>query len=312
MMKFAVFAALIVAVLSVIRPAIACPIADVRQAVIAQNLENTLGAHQRLLASGDSCTAEERAWSGDLAANMHRVAAEALLKAGGTIDQANELVKVGLAIKQTWMLHEFDGLLMVQRASTAPSDDDKKRYWRAAGQKFECALVALLNEDSATIGLSNHFARLRRQAEDTEWRAKSQVRACGRGTGTRGVDAWDHPWGTVGEIVRPIQFPFDSDEFTDFGREVADDLATTLLGHGYKKITLIGHTDPVGKREYNWKLSLRRANRLKEYLVLRGYPAELISVEGRADTEPVQFAFDVPYDQDTLNQILRRVVLRRE
>lgn len=59
----------------------------------------------------------------------------------------------------------------------------------------------------------------------------------------------------------------------------------------YKKnggtILLIGHTDADGTEDYNYELGLRRANRVKDYLVKRGVPEDKIIVESKGKTEPL-------------------------
>jgi flagellar motor protein MotB len=44
------------------------------------------------------------------------------------------------------------------------------------------------------------------------------------------------------------------------------------------KVELVGHSDPMGSRRYNAKLSLRRAEEVARYLAKRGVPDERISV----------------------------------
>ena len=51
--------------------------------------------------------------------------------------------------------------------------------------------------------------------------------------------------------------------------------------------TVVGHTDSIGTDEYNRKLSLRRADSVKNYLVSQGVPQIKIRAEGRGESEPV-------------------------
>jgi OOP family OmpA-OmpF porin len=48
-----------------------------------------------------------------------------------------------------------------------------------------------------------------------------------------------------------------------------------------------GHTDSVGTDAYNQKLSERRANSVKEYMVSKGVPAAKITTLGKGETQPV-------------------------
>jgi outer membrane protein OmpA-like peptidoglycan-associated protein len=52
-------------------------------------------------------------------------------------------------------------------------------------------------------------------------------------------------------------------------------------------IVVIGHTDTIGSRGYNDRLSLARAERMREMLVERGIPAGRIQARGRGEREPL-------------------------
>jgi outer membrane protein OmpA-like peptidoglycan-associated protein len=52
-------------------------------------------------------------------------------------------------------------------------------------------------------------------------------------------------------------------------------------------VVVIGHTDRVGTVEYNDRLSLQRAERVRAELVRLGVDPARISVEGRGEREPL-------------------------
>ena len=52
-------------------------------------------------------------------------------------------------------------------------------------------------------------------------------------------------------------------------------------------IVVIGHTDTVGALEWNDKLSLARAERVRKALVAQGLAAERIQAAGRGEREPL-------------------------
>ncbi|MCB0413154.1 MAG: OmpA family protein [Bdellovibrionales bacterium] len=54
----------------------------------------------------------------------------------------------------------------------------------------------------------------------------------------------------------------------------------------FTEITVKGHTDSIGSYKINKKLSKKRADRLKVYLVNAGVSPSVISTSGRADLEP--------------------------
>jgi OmpA-OmpF porin, OOP family len=49
----------------------------------------------------------------------------------------------------------------------------------------------------------------------------------------------------------------------------------------------VGHTDAVGTEAYNQKLSLRRADAVKAYLVSKGLDPARLYTEGKGETQPV-------------------------
>lgn len=93
----------------------------------------------------------------------------------------------------------------------------------------------------------------------------------------------------------PQKINFASDALFDFnkadlrseGRTMLDELARTLQGASYEVILAIGHADRIGSKAYNQKLSLRRAEAVKKYLVDKGIAPNRIYVDGKGETQPV-------------------------
>lgn len=52
-------------------------------------------------------------------------------------------------------------------------------------------------------------------------------------------------------------------------------------------IDVIGHTDSDGTEEYNQSLSVRRAQSVKDYLVIEGVDASIIDVSGEGELNPI-------------------------
>jgi OmpA-OmpF porin, OOP family len=66
-----------------------------------------------------------------------------------------------------------------------------------------------------------------------------------------------------------------------------DDLVGKLKAVNLEVIIAIGHTDSIGSKAYNQKLSLRRANAVKAYLVSKGIEANRVYTEGKGETQPI-------------------------
>lgn len=87
-------------------------------------------------------------------------------------------------------------------------------------------------------------------------------------------------------------FAFNKSELKPEGKTMLDDLARQLKGAQYDDVFVTGHTDRFGTAEYNQKLSERRANAVRDYLVSRDIPANRIKASGKGKTQPVTRAGD--------------------
>ena len=52
-------------------------------------------------------------------------------------------------------------------------------------------------------------------------------------------------------------------------------------------VLVTGHTDPIGSQEYNQKLSERRADAVRNYLVSKGIAKDRIETLGMGETQPI-------------------------
>lgn len=75
------------------------------------------------------------------------------------------------------------------------------------------------------------------------------------------------------------------DELTPESKRELDKVFVELKRRPLPDIAVIGHTDTVGGRRYNDRLSLARAERMREILVRMGLPADRITAAGRGKRE---------------------------
>ena len=88
---------------------------------------------------------------------------------------------------------------------------------------------------------------------------------------------------------------FAADAFFDFNKAVLkpeakaklDDLTGKLKGITLEVIIAVGHTDAIGGDPYNQKLSVKRAEAVKAYLVTKGIEPNRIYTEGKGKKQPV-------------------------
>jgi OmpA-OmpF porin, OOP family len=95
-------------------------------------------------------------------------------------------------------------------------------------------------------------------------------------------------------------FDFNKQDVKPAGRQALDAFAANLKGTQFETITVNGHTDRIGSHDYNLKLSTRRAEAVRSYLVESlGIPANKVVVRGVNGAEPVTQPGDCKGEQAT-------------
>ena len=88
---------------------------------------------------------------------------------------------------------------------------------------------------------------------------------------------------------------FATDTFFDFdkyvlkpeGQAKLTDLVEKTKAVNLEVVIAVGHTDAVGTDGYNQKLSIRRADAVKNFLVSKGIEKNRIYTEGKGESQPV-------------------------
>ena len=86
-----------------------------------------------------------------------------------------------------------------------------------------------------------------------------------------------------------VLFAFDKDTLKEEGKERLNaDVVEKMKAHPEVELVLItGHTDRVGDAGYNQRLSVRRANSVKRYLVSQGIEESRLHAVGKGESEPI-------------------------
>jgi outer membrane protein OmpA-like peptidoglycan-associated protein len=94
----------------------------------------------------------------------------------------------------------------------------------------------------------------------------------------------------------PVKITFSADALFDFdkavlkseGKQSLDNLMSKLGKVKYDVIVAVGYTDRIGNDDYNKRLSVRRANAVKSYLIKnKGLDPSNIFVDGKGEANPV-------------------------
>ena len=88
-------------------------------------------------------------------------------------------------------------------------------------------------------------------------------------------------------LAADVLFDFDKSVLKPEGKSKLDDLATKVKAINLEVVIAIGHTDSIGSDAYNQKLSVRRAESVKAYLVSKGVEPNRIYTEGKGEKQPV-------------------------
>ncbi|BBL24397.1 MULTISPECIES: outer membrane protein OmpA [Comamonas] len=82
-------------------------------------------------------------------------------------------------------------------------------------------------------------------------------------------------------------FDFDKAVLKPEGKAKLDDVASKVKDINLEVVIAVGHTDSIGSDAYNQKLSVRRAEAVKAYLVSKGIAKDRVYTEGKGEKQPV-------------------------
>lgn len=90
------------------------------------------------------------------------------------------------------------------------------------------------------------------------------------------------------QIGDRVLFPVDQSTLTPEAMAILDGQAAWLLQRSAAQITIEGHADEQGTREYNIALSARRASAVRNYLVTKGIPDVRLSTVPFGKERPIE------------------------
>jgi outer membrane protein OmpA-like peptidoglycan-associated protein len=110
--------------------------------------------------------------------------------------------------------------------------------------------------------------------------------------------------------TRAIHFDFDKAVIGKESYPYLDALAQFLKEHGDADIEIIGHTDLHGTDEYNNRLSMKRAEAVKDYLAGKGLDPKRIKIFGAGKSRPV--VNQIGEGSDELNRRTEFKILKKK
>jgi outer membrane protein OmpA-like peptidoglycan-associated protein len=84
-----------------------------------------------------------------------------------------------------------------------------------------------------------------------------------------------------------VLFGYDRSDLNAAALSNLDQLKDALVKYPETNITVIGHTDDKGTKNYNQKLSERRAKAVTDYVTRVGIDANRLSAIGKGETDPI-------------------------
>ena len=84
-----------------------------------------------------------------------------------------------------------------------------------------------------------------------------------------------------------VLFDFDKAVIKPEGKSKLDDISNKARGVNLEVVIAIGHADSIGSDAYNQRLSVRRSESVKAYLVSKGIEANRVYTEGKGEKQPV-------------------------
>lgn len=88
-------------------------------------------------------------------------------------------------------------------------------------------------------------------------------------------------------VLKNVYFNTDKYDLLNESKAELNKLAELLRANPTMKIEIGGHTDNIGNKTYNQKLSENRAKAVYDYLILQGIAAARLSYKGYGDTMPI-------------------------
>jgi len=126
--------------------------------------------------------------------------------------------------------------------------------------------------------------------------------AIGLVVGAGALGGFALPWlhGALGDLAGPalaalpkpparfiLYFEHDSADLTAESQALLQKVLGTIRDRAPVDVSVVGHTDTVGKKEYNYALSLRRAKTVASFLIKKGVDPSVLHITSHGKDNPL-------------------------
>ncbi len=104
-----------------------------------------------------------------------------------------------------------------------------------------------------------------------------------------------------------LYFKTDTTELTDASRKTLSEILPAIAEHESTDVSVVGHTDRVGTRDYNFHLALKRALLVQKILLSLGINPKYIEVTSHGEDNPlIPTADEVPEPRNRRVEVVVR------
>jgi outer membrane protein OmpA-like peptidoglycan-associated protein/tetratricopeptide (TPR) repeat protein len=117
----------------------------------------------------------------------------------------------------------------------------------------------------------------------------------------------DDQLNSIGWQITPALFDYNGTGLRDEAKEMLDHNVKVLKSNKYISVIINGYADSRGSDEYNMRLSERRANSVKHYMIQKGIPASRIRTKGYGESAIANGCNDDNSCDESQHQLNRKV-----
>lgn len=88
-------------------------------------------------------------------------------------------------------------------------------------------------------------------------------------------------------LKRDFKFAFNDAELSNDAKAYLDELSALMKRNKNITLEIIGHTDDVGSKDGNLKISIQRAQVVADYIASKGIDRKRLTISGKMDSEPL-------------------------